>query len=40
MLSNSVEKTQQFAAEIAERIKNGGLLCLYGDLGSGKNDIY
>lgn len=36
MISQSTEATQAIAAELADKVKNGGLLCLYGDLGSGK----
>lgn len=35
-VTNSPEQTQQIAKQIANRVKNGGIVCLYGDLGSGK----
>jgi len=36
MISNNLEETEQLAKEISEQIKSGGLICLYGDLGTGK----
>lgn len=36
MISNSPQQTYKIAADIAEKIKKGGVLLLYGDLGSGK----
>lgn len=35
-LSHSEEETRLIAAKIAGKVKNGGLIYLYGDLGSGK----
>lgn len=35
-ISKSVEDTEQIATEIAEKIKDGGLICMFGDLGTGK----
>jgi tRNA threonylcarbamoyladenosine biosynthesis protein TsaE len=35
----SAEATNKFGAKLAEGIKNGGLLCLYGELGSGKTTL-
>jgi tRNA threonylcarbamoyladenosine biosynthesis protein TsaE len=35
-ISKSVEETEQIAGEIAKKVKNGGLVCMFGDLGTGK----
>jgi tRNA threonylcarbamoyladenosine biosynthesis protein TsaE len=35
-ISKNEEETQKIAENIAEKIKNGGILCLFGELGSGK----
>ena len=35
-LSKGEEETYNIAKQTAEKIKNGGLLCLFGDLGTGK----
>jgi tRNA threonylcarbamoyladenosine biosynthesis protein TsaE len=35
-ISESLEDTQRIAAEIAESLKPGDVLCMYGDLGAGK----
>ena len=35
-ITKTVEDTHEFAASIAEKIKDGGVICLTGDLGSGK----
>ncbi len=35
-ITNSFEETQQLGKDIAQKIKYGGILALYGDLGSGK----
>lgn len=34
--SRSVEETKEIAAKIAKKVKKGGLICLFGDLGTGK----
>lgn len=34
--STSPEETKQHAAKLAQSMPNGGTVCLYGDLGSGK----
>lgn len=34
--TKSAEETKKFAAEFAEKLKGGEILCLYGELGSGK----
>lgn len=36
MISKSEQETANLAKKITNKIKNGGLVCLYGDLGSGK----
>lgn len=36
MISHSPEETQQFATILQPYIQNGGVVCLYGDLGTGK----
>jgi tRNA threonylcarbamoyladenosine biosynthesis protein TsaE len=36
IVTSSVEETSALAAEIAAEVRDGGVLCLYGDLGSGK----
>lgn len=36
MITKSPQETENLAQEIAQKIKNGGILCLYGDLGAGK----
>ena len=35
-VTRSAEQTQKLAAEFAKKLKGGEVLCLYGDLGSGK----
>ena len=37
--SNSYEETQKFAEEFSKTLKAGDVLCMYGDLGVGKNSI-
>lgn len=36
MISKSPKETEKIARSLADKIKEGGLVCLYGDLGSGK----
>lgn len=36
MISQSLSATAKLAGKIAQEVKNGGLVCLIGDLGSGK----
>ena len=36
IISKSQEQTCEITKEIYDKLKDGGLLCLYGDLGSGK----
>lgn len=35
-ISNSEQETEQLAAKLAERLKTGDNVCLYGELGAGK----
>jgi tRNA threonylcarbamoyladenosine biosynthesis protein TsaE len=35
----SIEETEEFAAELAKKIKPGAVLCLTGDLGAGKTTL-
>lgn len=35
-LCKNIKETKKIAAQIAKKVKGGGLVCLYGDLGSGK----
>lgn len=35
-ITKNEEETQKIAKEIAKKVKNGGLVCLFGDLGTGK----
>ncbi len=35
-ITKSVEETKQLAKEIAQKVVTGGVVCLVGDLGSGK----
>lgn len=39
LISNSVEETHKIAHKTAEKVKNGGIVCLYGDLGTGKTEF-
>ena len=36
IVSQTPQETQKIAGEIGGKIKNGGIICLFGDLGSGK----
>lgn len=36
MISQSIHETQKIAEDVAKNVQNGGLVCLIGDLGSGK----
>ncbi len=36
LITKSEEETYLYAKQVAEKIKNGGMVCLFGDLGSGK----
>lgn len=35
-ITKSPEETREVAKKVAQEMKNGGVVCLYGDLGSGK----
>ncbi len=35
-ITKSAQQTKEFAANFAKKLKGGEILCLYGDLGSGK----
>lgn len=37
--THSAEETQKFGEEFAEKIKDGGVVCLYGNLGAGKTTL-
>lgn len=39
MLSHSTEETIREGAKLADRIRKGGVICLFGDLGSGKTTL-
>ncbi len=36
VISHSIQETKKLACEIAKKVKGGGVIALYGDLGSGK----
>ncbi|MEK7085780.1 MAG: tRNA (adenosine(37)-N6)-threonylcarbamoyltransferase complex ATPase subunit type 1 TsaE [Patescibacteria group bacterium] len=36
MITTTTQETEKIAAEVAAKVKNGGIVCLFGDLGSGK----
>ncbi len=38
-VSNSLQETEKVAAKIAEKVKNGGFLALYGGMGAGKTSF-
>lgn len=35
-VTKTEEETQEIAKKMAEKVKNGGVICLFGDLGTGK----
>ncbi|MFA6991707.1 MAG: tRNA (adenosine(37)-N6)-threonylcarbamoyltransferase complex ATPase subunit type 1 TsaE [Candidatus Gracilibacteria bacterium] len=39
MTSKNKEQTREIAHKIAKNIKDGGVICLYGDLGTGKTEF-
>lgn len=39
MLTHSTEETIKIGQKLANKVKNGGLICLFGDLGSGKTTL-
>jgi tRNA threonylcarbamoyladenosine biosynthesis protein TsaE len=38
-ITNSIEETSAFSQEIAEKVHDGGIICLFGDLGTGKTTL-
>jgi len=36
VISHSIQETKEIANQLAHKVKNGGVVALYGDLGSGK----
>lgn len=36
MITKTAQETRNCGKKLAEKIKNGGVVCLYGDLGAGK----
>ncbi|MBI3559120.1 tRNA (adenosine(37)-N6)-threonylcarbamoyltransferase complex ATPase subunit type 1 TsaE [Candidatus Gottesmanbacteria bacterium] len=36
MITKTAQETRNLGEKLAEKIKNGGVVCLYGDLGAGK----
>ncbi len=39
IITKSIKETQNFGEEFAKEIKDGGVVCLYGDLGAGKTTL-
>lgn len=39
MITRSAAETQKVGRGLAQKIKNGGVVCLYGDLGAGKTTL-
>lgn len=38
-ITNNEEETLNFADEIAKKVEDGGVICLFGDLGTGKTTL-
>lgn len=38
-ITNNEEETLSFAGEIAKKVEDGGVICLFGDLGTGKTTL-
>ncbi len=36
LITESAKETQEFGERFADKVKSGGVVCLYGDLGAGK----
>lgn len=39
MITKTAQQTRDFGKKLAEKIKNGGVVCLCGDLGAGKTTL-
>ena len=39
MITNSTKETMRFGSQLAKYLKSGDIICLYGDLGSGKTTL-
>lgn len=39
MITKTASETQKYGQKLAAKIKNGGVVCLYGDLGAGKTTL-
>ncbi len=39
MITKSALETQKYGEKLASKLKSGGVLCLYGDLGAGKTTL-
>jgi tRNA threonylcarbamoyladenosine biosynthesis protein TsaE len=39
MITRSKEETQRFGEELAKELSDGGIICLYGEMGSGKTTL-
>ena len=39
MITKSARETQKVGQRLAQKIKNGGIVCLFGDLGAGKTTL-
>lgn len=39
MITKTAQETRNYGKKLAEKIKNGGVVCLYGDLGAGKTTL-
>jgi len=37
--TKSVLETQKYGIKLAQKVKNGGIVCLFGDLGAGKTTL-
>lgn len=39
MITKTAQQTRNFGKKLAKKIKTGGVVCLYGDLGAGKTTL-
>lgn len=39
MITKTAQETRNYGKKLAEKIKNGGVVCLYGNLGAGKTTL-